>query len=322
MTDTERVSVIIPTYNRAHTIARAIDSLLTQTRPPDEIIVVDDGSNDNTLEVLERYVGKISLIVSPRNEGQPAARNRALDAATGDFIAFLDSDDTLPIDSIERRLNALRQNPDYDVVYGDALFIDAHDQPLEIFSKVRPMLRPSGDVYYPFLQNNLAPVHTFMIRRTPQTSPLRMENDLRMIEDYDYWLKLSEICPFLYIDTVLAHYHIHETMGTATESENMRRKRLIVQRHAIARPRFQQLSPAQQAHIYTQIGASVAAVEGDMRAARALLNQALRLRPTALQARVYWLVTWSGVRGVNALNQVRRAVLKVRGQYFPRVGAS
>jgi hypothetical protein len=161
-----------------------------------------------------------------------------------------------------------------------------------------------------------------MVRRTAQISALRMENDLRMVEDYDYWLKLSEICRFLYIDVVLAHYHIHETMATIVESENMRRKRLIVQRRAIARPRFQQLTPAQQANIYTQIGASVAAVDGDMRGARALLNQALRLRPTAIQARVYWLVTWSGTRGVNALNQVRRAILKARGQRFPSVGAS
>lgn len=319
MANTARVSVIIPTYNRAHTIARAIDSLLTQTRPPDEIIVVDDGSNDNTLEVLERYAGKISVIVSPRNEGQPAARNRALDVATGDFIAFLDSDDTLPTDSIERRLNALHQNPDYDVVYGDALFIDAHGKPLEIFSKVRPMVRPSGDVYYHFLQNNLSPIHTFMIRRTPEIHSLRMESDLRMVEDYDYWLKLSEVCRFLYSDTILAYYHVHANMGTATESEPMRRKRLLIQRRAMARPRFQQLTPIQQAHIYTQVGASIAAIEGDMLHAREMLNKALQLHPWLLQARLYWLVTWLGRRGVNALNQMRRAVLKARGQRFPKL---
>ncbi len=317
MSYSERVSVIMPTYNRANTIARAIDSLLAQTRPPDEIIVVDDGSTDNTQEVLARYANQVTVIVSPRNEGQPAARNRALDIVTGDFIAFLDSDDTLPTDSIERRLTALRQNSNYDVVYGDALFIDANDHPLEVFSKVRPMLRPSGDAYYAFLQNNLSPIHTFMVRRTAQTSALRMDTYLKTLEDYEYWLQLSEMCHFLYLDVILAHYHMHDSMTTIVESELMRRNRTLIQRRAIARPRFQQLTPAQQAHIYTQLGASIAAVDGDMKAARAFLNRALRLRPIAIQAGVYWLVTWSGVRGVNALNQVRRVVLKARGQSFP-----
>ena len=302
------VSLIIPTYNRASLVPRAIDSALRQTRVPDEIIVIDDGSTDNTAAVLSAYSAPVMVLGDGVNRDRSAARNRGLDAATGDFIAFLDSDDTLPPESVERRLNALQTHPEVDVVYGDASFIDTNGQVIARFSDIRRHPRPSGDVFYQLMLGNFAPLHTFMFRRTAATTAIRMDESLRTLEDYDFWLKLACISRFLYLDTSLANYHVHDVMTTLTDNDAMRHSRILVQGRGIKTPCFERLTPKQQARILTQHGASVAAVLGDMPQARAHLRLAMALKPLNPQAWLYWLVTWSGRWGVDRLNNIRRLI--------------
>lgn len=116
-----RVSVIVPTYNRADCVGRAIDSILAQTVPCAELIVVDDGSTDETPTVLQRYGSKLWVLRQP-NLGPGAARHRGLAAATGDWVAFLDSDDLWHPEKIERQLAALRAFPECGACYTDVIF--------------------------------------------------------------------------------------------------------------------------------------------------------------------------------------------------------
>jgi glycosyltransferase involved in cell wall biosynthesis len=110
-----KVSVVIPTYNRAKLIVNAIESVLAQTHPVREIIVVDDGSTDNTAQVLERYLGaqprlrEIVRYFSQPNQGQSVARNKGVKEASGEWIAFLDSDDQWRPEKLELQLSALRK---------------------------------------------------------------------------------------------------------------------------------------------------------------------------------------------------------------------
>lgn len=97
-----KISVVIPTYNRAAEIAAAVDSVLAQTLSPHEVIVVDDGSTDATAEVLAPLLDRIRLVRKP-NGGASSARNRGVIEATGDWIAFLDSDDTWDADKLEKQ---------------------------------------------------------------------------------------------------------------------------------------------------------------------------------------------------------------------------
>ncbi len=107
----QKVSVIITVYNGEQFIARAIDSVLAQTAKPYELIVINDGSKDGTLEVLKRYEGKIRYITIP-NGGVSNARNTGIKMATGDFVAFLDADDVWHLDKLEKQLGAFARYPE------------------------------------------------------------------------------------------------------------------------------------------------------------------------------------------------------------------
>jgi glycosyltransferase involved in cell wall biosynthesis len=118
-----RVSVIIPVYNRAHTIERAIRSVLAQSHPAFEVIVVDDGSSDDSEGVIRAIDDPRVRYVRQANAGAGAARNRALDMATGDWIAFLDSDDWWTEGRIASAATALASNPDIDFLQANRLHV-------------------------------------------------------------------------------------------------------------------------------------------------------------------------------------------------------
>jgi glycosyltransferase involved in cell wall biosynthesis len=113
----ERVTVMIGAYNAGRYLAEAIDSVLAQTHPVAQLVVVDDGSTDDTGAIAESY-GPPVLAIRQENGGMAASRNRAIREAAGDFFAFLDADDRFRPDKLERQLAVFRNDPQLDVVYG------------------------------------------------------------------------------------------------------------------------------------------------------------------------------------------------------------
>jgi glycosyltransferase involved in cell wall biosynthesis len=117
MIEEPRVSVMIGVYNGARYLAEAIESVLGQTRPAHELIVVDDGSEDGSGDIARGYGPRV-ICITQENGGMAAARNRAVAEATGDYFAFLDADDRFRPDKLERQLGVFKQDPRLDVVYG------------------------------------------------------------------------------------------------------------------------------------------------------------------------------------------------------------
>jgi glycosyltransferase involved in cell wall biosynthesis len=112
------VSVIMPVFNGARFVAEAIDDVLAQTHPPIELIVVDDGSTDETVQIVQRYSSPLRLVVQ-EHAGCGAARNAGVDEARGDVLVFCDADDRFPVDRIERQLDSLNRTADLDAVFGE-----------------------------------------------------------------------------------------------------------------------------------------------------------------------------------------------------------
>jgi glycosyltransferase involved in cell wall biosynthesis len=127
------VSILIPVYNNRRYVGAAIDSALAQTYEPLEVVVIDDGSSDGSLEVAQSYAQRdprVRVIAHSRNQGLPATRNEAVERARGEIIANLDSDDTAMPNRVVRQLAYLQTHPDCIVLGGQALYIDEDGDPV------------------------------------------------------------------------------------------------------------------------------------------------------------------------------------------------
>lgn len=218
MTPYLTISVIIPTYNRAHLVQEAIASVLSQTRVPNEIIVVDDGSTDDTPVSLQKYQSPVKVIRC-ENGGSSAARNTGIKAATGDLIAFLDDDDTLTANSVELRARYFEEHPETNVVYGDIQITDMEGNPQFLYSSLHYAEMPSGEVFGSLAKHNIAPIHAFMVRRICYEKSGLFDESLSCMEDYDLWIRLSQHFQFYFMDEVVGTYRSHTDQKTLANKQ-------------------------------------------------------------------------------------------------------
>jgi glycosyltransferase involved in cell wall biosynthesis len=193
-----KVSIIIPTYNRGWIIKEAIESVLAQDFIDFELIVVDDGSTDNTSEILHSYREDITVF-QQNNKGVSAARNRGLSEASGRFIAFLDSDDLWLPKKLSRQVDYFNLNPDAMICQTEEIWIRNN-------MRVNPKKRHkklSGMIFEPSLDLCLVSPSAVMIRRSLFEEVGGFDETLPACEDYDLWLRISCRYPVFLIDTPL-----------------------------------------------------------------------------------------------------------------------
>ena len=193
-----QVSVIIPTYNRGWIIKEAIDSVLAQDYTEFELIVVDDGSTDHTADVLDSYRNVIKVL-SQKNKGVSAARNRGIAEASGKFIAFLDSDDLWLSQKLSAQIEFFTQTPDALICQTEEVWIR---NGLIVNPKKRHK-KPSGMIFEPSLALCLVSPSAVMIRRSLLEIVGNFDETLPACEDYDLWLRISCRFPVYRIDTPL-----------------------------------------------------------------------------------------------------------------------
>ena len=192
------VSVIIPTYNRGWTIKEAIDSVLAQSFIDFELMVVDDGSTDNTSEILDSYRDDIKVL-SQENNGVSAARNRGVATASGIFIAFLDSDDLWLPEKLSSQVDFFNSNPDALICQTEEIWVRKN-------MRVNPKKRhkkPWGMIFEPSLDLCLVSPSAVMIKRSLFEEVGVFDETLPACEDYDLWLRISCRYPVFLIDTPL-----------------------------------------------------------------------------------------------------------------------
>jgi len=207
---TPLISVIIPTYNRMQYICETIDSVLEQTYKNIEIIVVDDGSIDNTKDVLSRYGSKISYIYQ-NNAGPSAARNNGIKQSNGELLAFLDSDDIWLQQKLEKQLELIQQSPDiglvscgsYDIdssgnIIGEP-FIQRNYKSRELLVKALILRNVVGGGSFP------------LIRRECFDKLGLFSEDIIICEDRDMWIRIAKRYEIKFIEEPLIKYRIHET---------------------------------------------------------------------------------------------------------------
>lgn len=199
------ISVIIPTYNGARYIRQAIDSVLAQSYSDYEIIVVDDGSTDNTAEILWPYGDRITYLYQS-NQKLPTARNNGITASKGKYLAFLDSDDLFLPDKLEVQARYLDERPDVGLVASGWQYIDDDGWILSTSEpqEDRPITLET------ILFGGLAPVHAVLLRREWFGRVGGFDPQFAYCEDMDLWYRLALAgCPMVWVEAIVCQYRIH-----------------------------------------------------------------------------------------------------------------
>ena len=194
------VSVIIPSYNYGHFIGATFRSLQAQTFPNWECIVIDDGSTDDTAEVVTRFMKTDSRIKFFRqsNRRQAAARNNGFAQMSGKYVQFLDADDLLESKKFERQVEYLEEHPDVEIVYGDTRYFET-DRPDELLYTMygenipwQPGLSGKGsEMLLPLVRHNNVIINAALTRRTLVERVGRFDEELPPVEDWEFWIRCA-----------------------------------------------------------------------------------------------------------------------------------
>jgi glycosyltransferase involved in cell wall biosynthesis len=188
------ISVIIPTYNRDRFLKDAIDSVLKQTYKDFELLVVDDGSTDNTKKIVESFNFPIKYIFQ-EHRGVSAARNQGIASASCEYLAFLDSDDLWVKDKLERQMNFLKRDNKYLICYTDEIWSYNGKR---IYPKAKHQ-KYSGWIFEKTLHLCIISPSSVVIHKNVFYDVGIFDEDLPACEDYDMWLRISIKCPIFFL---------------------------------------------------------------------------------------------------------------------------
>jgi len=265
------VSVVLPTKNRARTVGAAARSVLGQTHSRLELIVVDDGSTDDTRTVLEALGdGRLRLLALPESRGASGARNVGIEAARGDWIAFQDSDDRWMPDKLRRQVECALAHPGCIAVYTSYWRNDG------TVREVRPCPEPGldGDVLPRLARGNFITTQTLMVRADVVRSLGGFDGNLLALNDWDFVLRLAPHGPVHWVPEPLVDYRLQSDSLTASTDRFIRSYLHILDKHRDI------LMPDARAEAWHRatIGSRLCR-EGDRKRGREQLALAWRMQP-------------------------------------------
>ncbi|HEY9832880.1 MAG TPA: glycosyltransferase [Stenomitos sp.] len=303
------ISVIIPVYNGEKTIRETIYSVLSQTLQNFELIVVNDGSKDSTVEIVEGIQDPRLKLFSYPNAGQAMSRNRGFSHAVGEYISFLDADDLWTPDKLEAQLKALQENPQADVAYSWTNYINESGQYLRQGSYVKV----SGDVFknllvVNFLENGSNP----LIRAKALTEVGGFDGAVTPAEDWDMWLRLAARYHFVAVPSPQILYRVSATSSSANVSKLEAGCLPALERAFSQAPSLKYLKPTCFANIYKYL--TYKALEGFPERYRALLAVKFLWYATVndlslLRRRIIWKVLLKIAIAVVLPSQLGRKLL-------------
>ncbi len=245
----ELVSTIITTYNRTIWLKKCIESVINQSVSQNEIIVIDDGSDNSDAQKIVRAFPKVNYIYQ-QNQGLGAARNTGIQACNGTYVQFLDDDDWLSENAISEKLNQFKIDPNINIAYSDLYITDAIGNIKTTFfaNFKRPL--PSGDIFPALLTKNFIPIHSILWKKSDLISlggfPKRSGH-----EDWELLIRLSEFGLFQFIDKPLGFYRNHG-QNMSKDFRKMMEGKLSFQPLIVNLPRFITLPKNNQRRILSK----------------------------------------------------------------------
>ena len=218
--NTEPVSIILPTYNRAHRVGKAIESVLTQTYTDFELLVIDDGSTDETEQVVTRYMDKrVHYYRMAENGGQSKARNCGMQMAQYDYLAFEDSDDLWRPEKLKVQMEVM-QGAEHDVgmVYHKFRYDLGEGRGMVLPDEKIPLEKKSGNIYEQLLWDNMVGMPTMLLKKECVNVVGGLDESLKCLEDYDFALRIAQKYKAIFINEIYldATYSVSGVSGGDT----------------------------------------------------------------------------------------------------------
>ncbi|HOM16915.1 MAG TPA: glycosyltransferase [Thermoguttaceae bacterium] len=305
--ETPLISVVIPVYNGQSFVAQAIESVLAQTWPRVELIVVNDGSTDRSAEVIARYADRLVLVEQP-NRGVAAARNAGMERAQGEFVALLDQDDWWRPEKLARQAKLLLADPRIGLVHTAVEHYDQARQ--EWVGPLNPQARPEllvGQCFRRLLLDNQIYNSTVLLRAEALRQVGLCDLSIRgnTVQDYDLWLRIAKHWELAYVPEPMVIFRIHGHQGTWDRrlmlSEEARLlERVLAEENLGDDPELR----ARMARLYDQLGGAHLDA-GDRRSARQNFRRSLQWRPSR-RVRLLWAVSFLPVPLIRILQAVWR----------------
>lgn len=228
----KKVSVLIPLYNHEKFISHAIESVLNQSFPDFELIIIDDCSTDNSAQIIKKYSQKddrINVFFNKKNLGVAKTRNKLIRKAKGKFIAFMDSDDIWYKTKLEKQLYWLKKNENL-VVWTEGELINSKGEYLsQTFSEKHNSLnkKKSGNIFNELLKGNFLFFSSIIVKRQ-NIKNLRLNKNLRLLDDYQFIVDLSIKYDFKFINKPLVKYRIHNTNLIKSDFNRLLKELVII----------------------------------------------------------------------------------------------
>lgn len=207
------VSIITPSFNQAPFLEATIRSVLEQDYPELEYLIVDGGSTDGSVEIIQRYAERLAWWVSEKDQGQTDAINKGFARANGEVLAWLNSDDTYQPGAIREAAEFLTAHPDVGLVYGDANFIDQDGQVIGRFPAAQTDHRRLRQGYVHIPQQSAF----FRASLWRQVGPL--DPSFYFAMDYDLWVRLSKVGRLVYHPRLWANFRLHSSGKTVAADD-------------------------------------------------------------------------------------------------------
>jgi glycosyltransferase involved in cell wall biosynthesis len=206
----------MPAYNAAKYIAEAIESLIDQSFTNWELILVNDGSTDETLAIAQSFSDPRIKVTSQPNRGEAGARNTGLNLATGKYISFLDADDMYLPNALDYFVRYMAAHPDVDIAYSDGFMCNNKGEPLMRLTEIREGIA-EGYILESIVLSTIiitVPLCTVLRRSAVESQSFSFGENLGYGTDWDFWIRISRFVKFGYLDELTCKYRIHQTNMT------------------------------------------------------------------------------------------------------------
>jgi glycosyltransferase involved in cell wall biosynthesis len=306
-----KVSVIIPTYNRAHLLGRAIKSVLNQTYQDFEIIVVDDGSTDNTREIIKNFSeNRIRYYCHKRNKGYPEALNTGLSLTRGKFIAFQDDDDEWFPEKLYRQMMIFNKAEQKIGVVYSGFWKIRNDK--KIYVPSSHVVQKEGNIHTELLKGNFIGMPTSIVRRECFDKVGMFDTAISCLQDWELWIRISKYYEFKYIpEPLMISYYTQGSVNEKSILEDIRVLDFIIKKH------YEDFNKNKKilSRYYYSIGINLCSI-GYLSQGKKYFIKAIKTYPIDIRCSLIFIISVFGQKALSTVVKVYRKFKKLYIKIF------